>query len=61
MSGRDGGPSDEKDAKIKDLEAQVRAAEGAAAASMSGQMRQKAERKARESLAQRVFGKFGRR
>jgi hypothetical protein len=61
MSGKEGGPSDGKDAMIKDLEAKVRAAEGAAAANMSGQMRQKVERKARESLAQRVFGKFGRR
>jgi len=60
MSGSTGGPSDEKDARIRDLEAQLAAAKGQAAP-QAGPSASKAARKVREAAAARIFGKFGRR
>lgn len=61
MSGSSGGPSDDKDAKIRDLEAQLAAARGGAVVSQPGPSGAKARRKEREALVRRIFGKFGRR
>lgn len=56
-----GGPSDDKDAKVKALEDENAKLKAARMAALSGQARSKALRLEREAAANRVFGKWGRR
>jgi hypothetical protein len=60
MSGSNGGPSDDKDARIKELEALLAASKGQAVP-QTGPSASKALRKEREAAAAKIFGKFGRR